>query len=491
MSVGTCSNVDTVDHGNRRSWLLVATLSVVALTVAVLQTSVVPILSVIARQLHTSEVGVSWVITANLLSAVATTPLIGRLADLHCKKRVLLVVLGIVLAGSVIATTTTSIELLVFARVLQGASFSLYPVAVSILREELPHDRLMRALSVISGTLGVGGGIGLVVTGLLMTGDAEYHRVFWVTTIFTTIVIIAVLLVVPARPPHATGTVDWAGAVGLAVGLSAMLVGITQAQMWGWTSVRTLGSLAAGLTVLWVWWRWERRCAQPLVSLVMLSRGPILLTNIATVLVGTGLYFGFLGVTSLAQSPIESGYGFGATVLTTSLLFQFPGAMAGFAATLVSGRYIDRFGARTVLIVGAATGAVGYALLAVPHLPRLPVIGAAVLISVYISLAYGALPSLIIREVDAGETGVATSLNAIARTLGASLAAALVAVLLSRTHHGYEPAINYSIIFGMGAVTACAAILLIVLSGRSQTRERHAECDDDVAKSREMNHEWG
>ena len=356
MSVGTCSNVDTVDHGNRRSWLLVATLSVVALTVAVLQTSVVPILSVIARQLHTSEVGVSGVITANLLSAVAPTPLIGRLAELHCKKRVLLVVLGIVLAGSVIATTTTSIELLVFARVLQGASFSLYPVAVSILREELPHDRLMRALSVISGTLGVGGGIGLVVTGLLMTGDAEYHRVFWVTTIFTTIVIIAVLLVVPARPPHATGTVDWAGAVGLAVGLSAMLVGITQAQMWGWTSVRTLGSLASGLAVLWGWWHWERRCTQPLVSLAMLSRGPILLTNIATVLVGTGLYFGFLGVTSLAQSPIESGYGFGATVLATSLLFQFPGAMAGFAATLVSGRYIDRFGARTVLIVGAATG---------------------------------------------------------------------------------------------------------------------------------------
>lgn len=474
-----------------RDGRLIATLGAVVLTAAVLQTSIVPVLNLVAGQLHTSAAAAGWAVTANLLGAAAATPLIGRLADLHCKKRVLLAVLGIVLTGSVIATTTTSIELLVFARVLQGTSFSLYPVAVSILREELPHDKLMQALSVISGTLGVGGGIGLVVTGLLMTGDAEYHRVFWVTTVFTTVVIIAVLLVVPARPPHAAGTVDWAGAVGLAVGLSAMLVGITQAQMWGWTSVRTVGSLAAGLAVLWAWWHWERRCAQPLVSLAMLSRGPILLTNIATVLVGTGLYFGFLGVTSLAQSPIESGYGFGATVLATSLLFQFPGAMAGFAATLVSGRYIDRFGARTVLIVGAATGAVGYALLAVPHLPRLPVIGAAVLISIYISLAYGALPSLIIREVEADETGVATSLNAIARTLGASLAAALVAVLLSRTHHGYEPAINYSIIFGMGAVTACAAILLIVLSGRSRTRDGHAECDDNAAKSREMNHEWG
>ena len=146
---------------------------------------------------------------------------------------------------------------------------------------------------------------------------------------------------------------------------------------------------------------------------------------------------------------------------------------------------------KAMVVTKAATGAVGYALLAVPHLPRLPVIGAAVLISIYISLAYVALPSLIIREVEADETGVATSLNAIARTLGASLAAALVAVLLSRTHHGYEPAINYSIIFGMGAVTACAAILLIVLSGRSRTRDGHAECDDNAAKSSGMNHEWG
>jgi len=487
----TCSSVVKVDHANQRSWLLVATLSVVALTVAVLQTSVVPVLAVIARQLQASEVGVSWVITANLLSAVATTPLIGRLADRHSKKRVLLGVLAVVLVGSLIATATTSIAWLIFARVLQGASFSLYPVAVSILREELPPDRLMQALAVISGTLGVGGGTGLVVTGLLMTGDAEYHRVFWVTTVFTMLVLIAVVLVVPARPPHTTGTVDWAGAVGLALGLSALLIGITQGQTWGWTSIRTAGSILAGFALLWVWWRWERRCQQPLVSLAMLSRGPILLTNIATVLVGTGLYFGFLGVTSLAQAPISSGYGFGATVLTTSLLFQFPGAMAGFVATLVSGRYIDRFGARAVLIAGSAIGAVGYGLLAVPHLPRWEVIGAAILISVYISLAYGALPSLIIREVDASETGVATSMNAIARTLGAALAAALVAVLLSRTRHGYEPEVSYSIIFGMGAATACAAILLIVLSARTRTHTEHIESADDIAKSREMNHEWG
>ena len=292
------------EDGHRRPGVLIAALSVVASsTVAVLQTGVVPVLGVIARQLNASTVDVSWAVTANLLAAAATTPLIGRLADLYSKRRVLLMVLTVVLAGSLLAALTSSLPLLIVARVLQGASFSLYPVGVSILREELAPDRLMRAMAVLSGTLGFGGGMGLVVTGLLMRGAAGYHRVFWLTTAFTVLVIVVVLLVIPARPRTSAGTVDWAGAVGLGVGLSAVLLAITQGSSWGWLSARTLVSAVIGVAVLGIWWWWERRSAQPLVSAAMLSRRPILLTNIATVLVGMGLYLSFLGLTDFVQAP--------------------------------------------------------------------------------------------------------------------------------------------------------------------------------------------
>ncbi len=136
----------------RSEGILVGTLSIVVLTVAILQTAVVPILTVIATQVGASAVNVSWVLTANLLAAAASTPLIGRLADLRSKKRVLLAVLGLVLAGSVLAAVTSSLALLVLARVLQGASFSLYPVSVAVLRDEVPaghrvaDDRDLEAL---------------------------------------------------------------------------------------------------------------------------------------------------------------------------------------------------------------------------------------------------------------------------------------------------------------------------------------------------------
>ena len=478
----------SLDRAGPRPALLVGTMSVVALTVAVLQTGVVPILGVMARQLDASTVEVSWTVTANLLTATSTTPLIVRLADLYIKKHVLLIVLAVVLAGSLLAAMTASLPLLILARVLQGASFSLYPIGVSILREELPAGRLMGAMAVLSGVLGFGGGMGLVITGLLMRGDAAYQRTFWFTAVFMVLVILAAVVVVPRRPRSTTGSVDWAGAAGLGVGLSLLLLAITQGGSWGWGSGRTAGTAIAGTAALGLWWWWERRCPQPLVSTEMLTRRPILLTNIATVAVGMCLYFGFLGLTTFVQTPTAAGYGFGASVLKASVVFLLPGAFAGFLAALVSGRYIDRFGAQRVLMISTTIGIAGFGTLTVAHSAVWQVIAAGILINTYISLAYGALPALVVREVEPAETGVATSVNAIARTVGASTAAALVAVLLSRNGAGFPPESSYTVIFGLGAVMALTALLLIAFS---RPRLREIKTIEEISDSRAMNHEWG
>jgi len=477
--------------GGARPGLLIAGLSFVVLTVAVLQTAVVPVLGIIAHQLNASMVSVSWAVTANLLAAAAATPLIGRLADLHSKKHVLLTVLVVVLAGSVLAATTSSLALLILARVLQAASYGLYPISIAILREELPEDRMGSAMSVLSGTLGFGGGTGLVVVGLLMSGSAGYHRVFWLTTGFTVAVIAIAVLVVPARPRSSTGTIDWLGAAGLAGGLSAVLLAITQGHSWGWTAPATLTCAVCGLVFLGAWWFWERRAKQPLVSIEMMTRRPIMLTNLATVFVGMGLYFAFLGLTQFVQIPhAAAGYGFGATVLEASVVYLLPGALTGFLVALVSGRFIDRFGARPVLVVAAVAGIVGFLFIAFEHSAQWQIIAASILANAYISLGYGALPALVVAEVDAGETGVATSLNAIARTVGSSMAAAVVAVLLGRTIPGTRLPVESSFvaIFIGGAATAALAMVLIAL-----TRPRAAAIESVEARyeSRAMNHEWG
>src|SRR4029450_1652142 len=109
---------------------------------------------------------------------------------------------------------------------LTRALSGLYPISIAILREELSEDRMVSAMSVLSGTLGFGGGTGLVVVGLLMNHGANYPRVFWLTTVFTVVVIAIVVVVVPARPRSATGSIDWLGAVGLRAGLCRVLVAV-------------------------------------------------------------------------------------------------------------------------------------------------------------------------------------------------------------------------------------------------------------------------
>jgi MFS family permease len=226
------------------------------------------------------------------------------------------------------------------------------------------------------------------------------------------------------------------------------------------------------------------------VSIEMLTRRPVLLTNLATVFVGMGLYFGFLGLTQFVQiDRAAAGYGFSASVLHASVVFLLPGAITGFVTATLSGRFIDRFGARPVLVSGALTGIVGFLWLALAHSLPWQVIAAGILVNAYISLGYGALPALVVSEVDGDETGVATGVNAIARTVGSSIAAAAVAVLLGRSAGatGLPSEHAFVVIFLAGAVTAGLAMVLIALS-RSRKDTRTAEA---TIESRAMNHEWG
>lgn len=441
---------------------LVVTLSVVVLSVAFLQTVIVPVLGAIAVQLREPAVSVSWVVTANLLAAAAATPLIGRLADLRSKKRVLLCILALILGGSLLAATTASLPLLLLGRILQGSAFALYPVAVSILRDEIRPERLARSITALSAMLGLGGVLGLAVTAVLMTDGARYQRVFWLCTLFSAAVIVAVWRVVPDRPRYGRADIDWLGGIGLAVGLAAVLLAITQGSRWGWMSPATLAAAALGMIALGFWWFWSRRCANPLVSISMLSRRPVLLANLATLLVGMGLYFWFLGTVGFVEAPVSSGYGFGAGVRSASMEFVLPGFLAGVVVALVAGRYIERFGPRVVFAAGASAGALGFASLLLWHSDPWQVVLAGLLINAYISLSYAALPIMVIAEVGDGETGIATSLNAIFRLVGSAIGAALFGALESPGAGGRIPESAFDVVFNLGAATAVMACLLAV-----------------------------
>ncbi|GAA4997002.1 MFS transporter [Yinghuangia aomiensis] len=411
---------------------LIAALSFAAMVGAMLQTLVVPVLATIGARLNADAGDTAWVLTANLLAAAVMTPLFGKTGDLFGKKRMLLVALGMILTGSLLAALTTSLPLLIVARVLQGAWGGLFPVALGALRDELPPNKLTGAMAMVSGMIGIGGGIGLVLTGLLTNHHGDYHRVFWAATILTALAAAAVALVVPGRTPTQKGRIDWAGAGLLGAALVALLLAVSQGNGWGWTSVRTLGLFVVSALLFAAWATVERRVAQPLIDMNVFVKRPVAFTNIAGVLVGVNMFVGFLAVSQFVQIPERvAGYGFTASVLSASTVYLLPGALSAIVAAPVGGILVRRFGGRHALAVAGVISVVAYVFVMFAHDKTWHLIVVAIAVQSSVAIAYAAMPALIIAEVPMEQTGIANSVNAISRSVGSSLASAIVTSLLT------------------------------------------------------------
>src|SRR4051794_7870649 len=142
-----------------------ALLAAAAVSYALLQSLVAPALPDIQHALHTSVNGVSWVLTAYLLSASIATPLIGRLGDMYGKERLLVAVLVVLCGATVISAVASSLPLMLAGRVLQGAAGGIFPLAFGIIRDEFPRERVAGAIGLMAALAGVGGGAGVVLAG--------------------------------------------------------------------------------------------------------------------------------------------------------------------------------------------------------------------------------------------------------------------------------------------------------------------------------------
>jgi predicted MFS family arabinose efflux permease len=468
-----------------RPWLLILALSLGVTTLSLLQSLVVPVLGSIAAQLDVSPGAAGWVLTANLLAAAVLTPVLGRLGDLRGERPVILGVLVAVAVGTVLAVVTDSLPLLLLARVLQGSSYGLFPLSMSVLRRELPERRLSVAMSVVSSTLGVGGVVGLVATGLMSGDGADYRRPFWIGLGVTLVALALAAGVLPRRPSSASGRVDWWGALVLGAGLVLLLLPVSQGHTWGWTSPRVLGCLAGSVVVLTGWVFLQRRTAVPLVRPGMLADRRMVVPNLAGLMTGVALFASFLAVLQYVQAPPAiTGYGFGASILQASVIYLLPGGVAGIVAAPFAGRMVGRLGALPTLLAGAGCGVAGFLVLAFLHGRPASVVVAGLLTQLSVTVAYAALPTLVVHAVHEDETGVANAVNSIARSVGQAVGSTVAVTLIAAstdvaTGFPRESAFTGVALMGAAATFAVGLVAAAGLAGdrsgrRAEDREAEA-----------------
>jgi EmrB/QacA subfamily drug resistance transporter len=447
-----------------------ALLAAAAVSYALLQSLVAPALPDIQRALGTSVSSVSWVLTAYLLSASIATPLVGRLGDMYGKERLLVVVLVLLSAATVVSAIATSLPVMLVGRVVQGAAGGIFPLAIGIVRDEFPRERVAGAIGILSALAGVGGGLGIVLAGPIVD-HLSYHWLFWLPLVPLVPATLAIHRFVPESPVRVPGSINWRSAVLMAVGLAAVLIAVSETPVWHWLSAKTILVFLAGVLVLVAWVRSEMRSREPLVDMQMMRIRGVWTTNAVALLLGFGMYSSFILLPEYVETPAQAGYGFGASV-TGAGLFLLPSTIAMLLAGAQAGRLEKRFGSKPPLLAGALVSAASYALLAVERDERWEIYLAALLLGTGIGLAFAAMVNLIIENVGPEQTGVATGMNAVTRTVGGAFGGAVVASILAGSVEGgsFPSAHGFTVAFA-----ACAiAVLVGVLAGLAIPRRRIA-----------------
>ena len=441
----------------------VATLAGTGLVAAFMQTLVTPVFPELPQLLDTTAADASWVLTSTLLAAAISTPISGRLGDMYGKRRIMLVLLSIMTLGSVLAALSTTLIPMIVARSLQGIGLGVIALGISILRDVVHPRALGGAIALVSATLGIGGALGLPIAAIVAQ-SVDWHFLFVLAAALGIVAIVLVAVVIPVSTLRTGGRFDLPGALGLGVGLVGILLGISKGSEWGWTSPITLALLVGGVAVLVLWGAFELRTRDALIDLRVAARRPVLLTNLASIAVGFAFFVCSASLPILLESPSSTGVGFALPLLIASLCLMPLGLVMFFTSPLAA-RLTTSRGARTSFLLGmviiAATFAAGVFLTdQVWHV---------ILISTFVGFgvgfAYAAMPNLIMSAVPPTETAAANGLNSVMRTLGSTLAATIVGLILSSnaviadgisipTREGFQ------IVFGMGAGVMVVAVVI-------------------------------
>ncbi len=443
-----------------------------ALAFALSQTLVAPALPEIQRELQTTTTAVTFVLTAYLLSASVATPIVGRLGDIYGKERVLVATLAVFALGSLVAALSHSIEWLIAGRVIQGVGGAVFPLSFGIIRDEFPRERVATGIGLISATFGIGGGAGLVLSGIIVE-NLSYEWLFWLGLVVVVVAIVATHLFVPESPVKAPAKIDWTGAALMSAGLIALLVALSEGNTWGWESARVLGLFAAAAVLLTAWTVFEQRHPQPLVDMNMMRARAVLTTNLTALLVGFGMFGSFILIPQFVQTPSAAGFGFGATV-TEAGLFLLPSAAVMLVAGPFAGWLGGRFGSKLPLLAGTLTGTASFAWLAVMHDEPWMIYVGVTLLGIGIGFSFAAMANLIVDAVAQDQTGVATGMNTIMRTVGGALGGQIAASIVAShiASGGLPEETGFTIAFVMSALGMAAAFgLALAIPGRLRERE--------------------
>jgi MFS family permease len=505
-------SVKKADRIPASAWKTLAILSSIATIVMYTETMLVPSLPNIIKEFNLSYSISPWILTTYLIVGAVMTPVTSSLAEIHGKKKILLIVMGMYAAGVVVGGLTTDLYSFIIARGMQGVGMSMFPIAFSVIREQFPKSRLAIGQGVITSMFASGSILGLLVGATI----AEYSG--WRTT-FLSILPIAILLPLvvwrfarigevhsdwkmatmrtpsPSSPPqhHTVASdnkkaLDVYGAATLAGTITLFLLSLTfietttngnsrNIQSISQLTILSVGCIAAFVAYLIA----ERRAAHPLIDLKLLRNKILLFTNVMMIILGFSMFMVFQTIPILAESPPPAGFG---DTITGAAAIQLPFSIILLIFGPTSGYIVSKLGSIRPAVMGYAINAFGFFMLAAFHSQPWMVSVALAIISTGLSLGSVGLMNIVLLATPYKNMVTSVGMTSLLRIVGSAVGPAVAGVLMQVrqvTIHGHAGSFpspeSYTLIFLMAAIMSTISVIMALKIRQSLLKNK-----EDAAK---------
>ena len=438
--------------------LLLPTLALLTTITAVVSSLGAPLVPSIAEAYDVRLTTAQWSLTATLLAGAVATPIVGRFASGRLRRPTILAGLLVVTLGTALAIVPTSYGVLVAGRAMQGVGMALLPLAIAVARDALEGERMNRAIALLSVTTVAGAGLGYPLTALVAEVGG-LSAAYGLGTLLVGATLVMAWRFLPGSDEDAPMRVDWAGAALLSAGLLAVLLAVSEGEVWGWSSPLTLGLGAAGVALLVGWAVWTLRSRTPLVDLRMAVRPGLAAPNLVAFVAGLGMYC-LLTLAVVLVRADEPGFGLGLPVLAAGLILV-PYSVMSVLGNQLARVVRVRLGAALLLPTGCLMFLCSTVLLAFAHAHLWQLLLAMALGGVGSGFTFSSLAVLMVPHVPQAETGSAMAFNQVLRYLGFTIGSAVsVALMAAYGGGGHGFSATLLTVSSLFVVAAVGAVLL-------------------------------
>lgn len=478
---------------SKDAWISLTILSSIALITMYGETMLLPAIPDLVNEFEISYNTSSWILTAYLITGAVMTPIVGKLSDIHGKKKVLIVIMVVYSVGTLLGGLSSNIVLMVISRVIQGIGIAMFPVAFGIIREKFPEDKLAIGQGIFTAVFAGGSVVGL---GLGATIIEHYG---WRMTFLSILPFAAILLFIIIKHIYVIGEklyasktedgVDIKGTLALIFMVSSFLVALTLLPNIVTTDaapdpendsnnnlnignnlILTVSLFALSAVSLPLFVAIQKRAKSPLIDLQLLKDVVLLPTNVLIMTIGISIFIIYQSIPILIQSPPPPGFGGGPA---NTAIVQLPFMILTLIVSVSSGFLISKIGNLRPTLLGSVISTVGFLLLFMYHSNEFVIAVELSIIAIGLSFAEIGAFNIALVSAPLHLSGTALGITMLLFLIGMSIGPAISGIYLEIFQSpvlgivgSFPSALAYNMIFLTATVISFFSIVLTLVVTR-------------------------